>query len=296
MKKLSYSSMALYQECRRKYQYQKVLGIYPRKRPGYYLLGEAVHKYLEHYYKQLPNPMQHAMSVFENADKSMLTPEQVHDMEIDKAIVGGICTAYPSHYDMDLAQYTKFITEQQFELKMEGFAYHGYIDMLVQDAAGDWWVFETKTVAAQRMNANFLDRIRIDWQVLSYIVAAKKILGVWPKGVIYNMIKKPGIRLRKGEGLNAFLKRVAFEYTKYGQTKSYFTREEVLVDKTALSQWLTMANKLGQEITNQDHESEDPWIMNPGACLSNWGVCPYFECCVTNKVNPILYVQNKPKD
>lgn len=286
--RLSYSSIALYQECRRKYKLQKIDRIYPRKRATYFVFGEAMHAFLEAHHGGMPEPLGKVDQVFAAVDRTLLSPEQVHALEIDRAIVRGISQAYPKFYSGDKLRFRRFVAEKEFTVPFQDFDYTGKIDALVEDAAGDWWVFETKTAAAQTFSADYLDRVKIDSQVSGYMYAAQSVLGKMPKGVIYNMVKKPSIRLKKGETKQAFCRRIVDEYTKHGQTKNYFVREEALIGSSQIERWKQEVQIIGSEIVKAQH-----YPATTGACIGKYGSCVYLEACITRKLNPLIYVKSK---
>ena len=201
----------------------------------------------------------------------------------------GIAQAYPKQYDSDLHNYKTFLPERKFELNLKDFLYTGEIDMLVQDIAGDWWVFETKTASAMALGADFIDRVKIDWQVTGYLVAAKSIIGVRPRGVLYNIIKKPGIRLKKGETKQAFTRRVFEEYTLHAQEKNYFQRHEFRLAPEQIDEWKKQILQIGKEIADRHQNKDSVWLQSTNACIGKYGSCVYLSACIDRKFNPMLY-------
>lgn len=290
MIKLSFSSISLYLECRRKYYNQKVLNVFPKKSATYFVFGEALHKFLERHYTKIPNPELAIDEVFKNVQLGLLDKDQVHDLEVQRSMAHGIAAAYPAHYEADLHNYKTFLPERKFELNLRDFSYTGEIDMLIQDQAGDWWIFETKTASGQGLTSDYIDRVKVDWQVTGYLVAAKSIIGVRPRGVVYNIIKKPGIRLKKGETKQAFQRRVYEEYTKHAKAKNYFSRHEYLLSEDQVSDWKRQVIEIGQEIVARHQAANKrPWLQSTNACIGKYGTCIYLPACIDRKFNPMIY-------
>lgn len=295
---LSHSSIQTYLDCRQKFKLDKIDKLTTKKRKDYFLFGEAIHKFLELHYKGVPQPLEGIKAIYDKARKSgTLTADDEHKLSVDEATVTGIAKAYPRFYKGDSDRFTKYVPEHQFTVDFPTFQFVGFIDMLVLDAAGDWWVFETKTASPQVLNNDYIDRVKIDSQVSGYMFAAKKLLGVMPRGVLYNVIKKPSIRLKRGESRVAFCTRVEQEYTKFGQMKEYFVRHELLVDHSQVKRWLKMTDKIGREIIEYFKSEENVAfpMRNTGQCIGKYGACPYLEICITNKVSPLLYEKREDR-
>lgn len=288
--RFSHSSIQTWQTCQRKYDNQYNKGIRPRKRPVPYIVGSAVGKFLEAYYQQQPNPLLALEAEFKNVNTSLLSTEEVADLACQRAMCVGIAKAYPKFYDQDFDQFQKFICEKRGMLKLKnGHEYEGYIDVLCQDAAGDWWIMETKT--ASRVDSNYLDRVKIDWQVISYMWLAKEMLGSFPRGVVYNVIKKTQIRRKAGEALSTFAKRIETEYVLHAQAKGLFHREEVIIGRDALIQWRREIEYVTALIASK--EEGTPWPMSTGACIQAYGACQYLNLCTSAEMNKLIYEVSK---
>ena len=217
--------------------------------------------------------------------------------EYTLSMVEGICEAYPKFYSQDFDEYTSFMTEQKLTMPLvEGgkgrdpIRYKGYLDFLAQEAAGDWWVVDTKTTTSP--NADYFRKVHIDSQLTGYMWLAKELLGEFPKGVIYDVIKKPSIRLKKGENQRAFRDRVKKEYTLYAEAKGYFVREEIIIGKRQLDRWFRNTQHIAEMIQTKRSIKTKVWPMNTGNCQSGWGSsCQYLEICITGKVNKLQFTK-----
>lgn len=265
------------------------------KKPHFFVFGEAMHKFIEVYYRTQDQKMAlHQIErIFAAVDRTLLGREDTHELECDKHMALGIGTMYPEFYRQDFDTYAKFLTEQTFKFSLgNGHHYFGTIDGLLQDHAGDWWILETKTAAPSTVDPSYFDRVKIDSQVAGYMYGGKEILGEFPKGIVYNVVKKTAIRLKNGESLAAFQRRVGLEYKQFSKEKGYFTREELLVATRRLEQWFSdtvaITTYLGDKIATKDKH----WHMNTGQCRANYGVCQYLQACIAGKYEPLLYVKD----
>ena len=292
--------------CPRSFKHRYLAGVISRKRPTYFVFGEAIHKFIEFYYRTADPALalKQVENVFNAVDKAPLNREETHDLECDKSAAMGIAEAYPDTYKQDFDQYKKFLTEQKFSIVLPTTVhkYFGTLDALLMDQAGGWWILETKTAAAQALNDDYFERVKIDSQVAGYMHGAKSILGFYPRGVVYNVIKKPSIRLKGGESLQAFQKRVKLEYTQFAKEKQYFQRQELLVATHRLDRWAAetahrmnfLADRIEQikRLTDVEEKKKLAGIlfpMNTGACRANFSTCQFMNACVTDTYNKLLY-------
>lgn len=286
------SRLQQFLSCPMSYKHRYINGAVLRKRPTYFVLGEAIHKFIEMWYRTQDKTMalKSVENVFAKVNTSLLNAEESHDFQVDLQIALGIACAYPEYYKQDFDTYKKFLTEQKFELKLEnGEIYYGTLDALMMDHAGDWWILETKTAAPSTVSADYFERVRIDSQVSGYMHGAKQITGSFPRGIVYNVIKKPAIRLKSGESYQAFQQRVYHEYTKLAKEKQYFTREELIVGTTRLEEWLHDTTQLVGMLKDKIVNKDKWWHKNTGNCRANYGTCDYLPACVARAYNKLIY-------
>jgi len=188
----SHSKINRYMTCPRSYKHYYLNRIVPRKRGNFFVLGEAIHKFIEVYYRSRDVELatHQVARTFDAVDRTQLNREEIHALEVDKNIAMGIAKAYPSFYKQDFDEFKSFLTEQEFKFTFpkqtdstaeEPRRYIGKIDALIEDHAGDWWILETKTAAPSTLNADYFNRTHIDSQVMGYMYGAKEILGKFPK-------------------------------------------------------------------------------------------------------------------
>lgn len=305
---VSHSKLQAFQDCETLARHKYVRKVYPRARPLYYVFGEAAHKFLEIYYSSRGDEERakiEAIKIFDAVDRGPLTADDIHKLEIEQAKLEGICEAYPKFYTQDFDEFPTMLVELDYP-ETNGFFlastrdydlyYEGKIDGLFQDAAGDWWIVEHKFLAPQSVTQGLIDKIHIDNQILGYMWLAKeKAIGKWPKGVLYNIIKKPAIRQKKGETLRAFATRVKNEYLVHGQQKNYFMRFDPMISLQHLEEWKAeRAHVAGMMYTKIGIKSK-VWSKNTGTCNNLYGNCPYLSACVTGKYNRLMYEKSKKR-
>jgi len=277
--------------CPQAYKHRFLVGVVNRKKPNFFVFGSAMHKFIEFFYrtKDKDIALRQVEQEFKAVDTALLTREEMHDLSVDMHTAMGIATAYPSFYQQDFDTYKQFLTEQKFRIPIGEHGYTGTIDGLFQDHAGDWWIFETKTASAQTLNDDYFERVKIDSQVTGYMHGAKHILGFFPRGVIYNVIKKPSIRLKAGETLVAFQRRCFEEYTQFAKEKSYFTRTELMIAQHRMDSWTEQTTYIIEELAGRIKRKEKIWVKNTGACKAFFSTCQYLPACISGEYNKLLY-------
>jgi len=304
---VSHTKLSTLESCPQNYKRKYLDRMEPRKRPIYFTFGSAVHKYLELYYNKQPQSkcLDAAKLVFNEVDRGPLNATEINDLECQIAMVMGICETYPEFYQQDFLTYPKMVSELSLwakdglDIYKDGeyvVTYEGQLDGLWQDAAGDWWIFETKTAAPQTITQGYLDKVHIDSQVLGYMHLAKHYIGEFPKGIIYNIIKKPAIRLKKGETHQAFRARIKQEYTVNGVTKQYFIRHQPEISRANLDNWLMEKEIEVKNLLNLHTTKSKIWPKHTGSCNIKFGTCQYLPVCMSGIYNRLLFTKRKPYD
>lgn len=137
------------------------------------------------------------------------------------------------------------------------------------------WLRENKTKA--RIEEDVLaDTLSFDFQNSFYIYSLVKDYKVWPKGVLYDIIRRPGERQKQGESLNQYKARVEERVRK--EPQYYFLRYEVSIPKSEHERFV-------QELANIIKEFKDwtegklPTYRNTSSCIQRFGPCRYLPLC-----------------
>ncbi len=146
---------------------------------------------------------------------------------------------------------------------------------------------------AGRLDAAYVAKLPLDNQIIGYAWAKGKEK-VKLEGVVYNVTKKPSIRLRQNETLNDFYKRIESEYTE--RPEEYFYRESLSFSPDDLKRFETELTRFMGEI-DRCHK-EDFFYQNTSQCTA-MGVCPFMKLCCegATKENLMLYrVKGRPHE
>jgi len=145
--------------------------------------------------------------------------------------------------------------------------FHGKIDLTTRDPHGNLWIWDHKTSASA---------LRPQWLPLNdqmgfYYWAASQA-GETPVGIVYDLIRKPSIRPRKGESAHEWRDRLLADIT--SRPEFYFQRAEIVKSTKELS-------GIGADLWDIAHTIGTGSIhRNPGACQLMG--CAYTDICTAD--------------
>lgn len=302
---LSASSIATFQTCRRRYYYEKILGLRPKETADSLAFGSAVHRGLERIFRAMMEAghrgeqysHEFRLTTVEDAYLSAL---EVDLSESDRIKVEVLLAKYAEIYlesDMrDLVvvdverKGVRPILSPKSERKMRGTAVLGYCDALAKYKHIPC-VIEHKTTSA--MTDDFFAHASIDLQVYLYADIYSHIgYGDSIKLVIYDAIQKPRHEMSVGESDEEFEARKAASKCparckrKESETaeefrirlemsidESYFRREFIEIDDSMLLE-------MHQELWEVAHDISKCTCFGKSTCnCMKWGKCPYMDVC-----------------
>ncbi len=264
--RISYSSSTTFQGCQRKFFYQKVAkeDIDPDvDDDGKALrIGKAFHYVLElcHHHKSLLKPDHYKKSFIEN---------QVDSRGEQGLIVAMVKKYLELHLKSNLG--IKGIEVMIGDEKN----FIGYIDVILADKNGNWWIVDLKTAA--RLQASLLSRLSRDPQLNVYAkfvkeVARKCELDVEKfQGVRYRVTTKATIKCGQKETLKEFAKRC------YDRIESYdiaIGKKDLIPDEV----WENFMRML-KEMRALEGKNEEDVPQNFGHCESYFKPCHYWSRC-----------------
>ena len=297
--KISHSKLSDFNKCKRFYKYRYLDQLIPKKTKSALQFGSIFHEAVEALYQgvSIERIQERIKQTIDALDKSFFEQKDCDDLEWCAVVLKSAIQAWKKRfYDEDKKQNVEIVELEQKHSKIpvknplngrrSKFRFSFISDMLVK-INGQLWLVEYKT--ATQFGNNYIDRLDIDSQISAYIVFLEEKYQEPIAGVIYRILKKPSIRLRKNEAKQAFYQRLndLFET----QTDSYLieykfsrTQEELADFKVDL--W-EQANYLDQ------CEKKKMFPRNTSNCMQ-FGTCSYFSLC-TKKPNAELFFIKKQK-
>ena len=233
-------------------------------------LGGAVHKGLEAWYSR-----KGIVSALQDACEHITLYARPDDAEELLAICRGLLITYFRHYKSDMDKYEVIATEHEFVVPLgQGYKDHGFVDLVLRDKADQSvWVLETKT--RQQLQEQWITILPLDHQINRYLDVLHGE-GLNPSGVIYNIVRKPSIRVRKDEDPQDYGIRLIQDIQ--SRPEFYFLRTHVLAGVMDSAHHRECAHYISREI-GQAQRGTIPLIPSDGACLRAGMACEFLPLC-----------------
>lgn len=263
--KLSHSSIALYQGCNRRFYHYKIA-----KTPvdpdfvddqKALKIGSVFHsmvEYCEHdYEKYEPFMFQKALSENEVTDKAIA------------GMAHGLCKKYLELHKKSGLKVVKC------ELPVTDENVIGFIDAVMANDEGQWWIVDLKTAAA--FSKGLITKLANDPQLNLYSAYAYQVAEALDlelskfAGIRYRVTVKPKNRFGKNDDIESYAEKI------YYNTESY----DLEVSKDLLNPEFARARVMHffQEIIKGKMKGEGHFLQNFGYCENYFKPCPYWSRC-----------------
>lgn len=300
--RLTNSQIGTFRTCQRKEYYSYRLGVRPDNQGRALRFGSMIHVGIELVAtgQTIREAAQAISDYYEGLQWSGVGNPR--DIEIEHMQVVALHYGYHKYWSMQVTPDTTVLdniaSEKQFEVKIpyQKWVIAGKIDGIVQLANGQRAIRETKTSSDDiSPDGDYVARLRIDNQISGYVVAAKS-MGYEIETILYDIIKKPGIK-----PLSATPEE-SRKYTKEGKLYAnqreadesasdyfdrlmddidanptkYFARYNIPRLSTDLADWKDeMIDTMREMKAAYENERKS---RNTTACLA-YGRCPYLDVC-----------------
>lgn len=266
---ISYSLLSKFLICRERFRLGAVEGWTESGIHAGLEFGNAFHLCLEKDEAPFKVTSQYQKSKQEN---SSLLPHQLKEFEQLMCAVEATVKGYKKHWKTEDRNFTSVAREKVFEIpysvpfhggqRSVTLKLRGKIDEVLRyKKSKRLWVFETKTKSD--IDSDGLHRtLAQDLQTMLYCTAAHHLYKESPEGVLYNVIRRPGLRLGKTESLVNYRNRIEADVQK--RAEWYFHRWEVKLDPDDLEKWqIRSLNPLLRQIIQWwesiKNNPFDPW-------------------------------------
>lgn len=229
--RLSYSSLGYLFSCKRKYYYRYIEHISENRFNFNFFVGNVTHACVATLYKYKQYSIKQILKEFNNEFDKVKKEHFLGSTEIQKIldykhIILAMIEGYYIKFKKDIGMSESLSIEYKFEYEIiNDIIISGRIDNLivVDDSIR---VHEIKTPAV--LTTDYILSIRNDFQTTLYYYIYNKICSNndMPEvnGIIYDIIKKPGIRQKEKETLNSYKTRIK---NYYAMGSSAYYREEI---------------------------------------------------------------------
>lgn len=146
------------------------------------------------------------------------------------------------------------------------------------------WLFESKFLS--RINeGDIIDTLPLNLQVRLYLRALWKTQNVVPSGVLYNVVRRIGLKQGKKETLKQFANRCAEDLKK--RPEWYFYRFEVDNSKEDLLVFEEELHGMVQDFCDW-YDGTGNHYKNSGSCIRVYGRCDYLDACSDHSTHNLI--------
>lgn len=276
------SSLKLFRLCKRKFFWKYIARISPAYRDVNLMVGSAFHEAMEHLYtspkewsSDIPVGIRDELEQerVENAD--FYDADEFAKLETGMEAFVGMANGYADHYMDEALALEGHSVEQEFLLDMGDFDLSGSIDLLMDDG-----IMEHKTVS--KLSEPYIRRLPMDTQIRCYLYGAQNYFDVDARRVTYNVVRKAGLKQKRGENTRDFHLRIQDDYV--ARPEHYFHREVLLFNDGDLEAFEHETQQTHEEFCRLAYESDDPrdprtWGISDQQCNAYFRMCEFFNCC-----------------
>jgi hypothetical protein len=228
------------------------------------------------------------------------TYEQKDIIENSLAILGKKMPMYFDYwYDQD--KVCKWgLVEDKFKVELtmddgETVPLIGTFDSTFRNDSGELWLFETKNKA--RWSENIGTLLPLDLQVGIYLTALQALYGQVPKGVRYNILRRPGERRKKDESLAEYSTRIQTNIIK--EPEHYFHRMDIRLTPQEINEHMARTAFICEEFyrwwkETMKHSMERDLLWNSSSCDGKYGSCKMLDACANKDFT--LYQRRSPAE
>ena len=226
----------------------------------------------------------------------VLTEKQIQEIDEVPDIVQGMLQAYARKYTHFLKDVVHLKNEVKIKLELNNCTIVSSIDNLFK-IGSHIWLHELKTT--KELTPQKVMRIKTDLQHALYYYAFHKMYGKKYRihKILYDIIRKPSIRLKKTESRQEYVERLASWYhgTEAQVEDKKFYAEPI--DKPMLKEKDVM-NSI-QHIANEvlNCKSVDDYWQDFDKCFDKYGMCEYYDICHrenNNDMDKIISMYYRP--
>lgn len=291
---ISVSSLQDWMACKRMYYYKRIKKYDLIQYNLAFVTGRIIHEGIAAVLAKKKNAIDIMTQVYKKERAEVvktftLSVEELEKLEMQEFITRGMLLAYSK-------KYSKMIGDAQLlGSEVEGAIDLGNSAIFVLKLDNIMKVRMKKILhefkSTKTLTPDYVKRIQTNLQISIYFHFHNEI---WPdepiEEIMYDIVQKPGIRIKQKESKQAFIIRLQEWYDKPGEGKAFHIErfKEPGIDKDSM---INTVVKVSEEMLHAK-EKED-YFQDYENCRSYYGdVCPYFRLCFEGgetKENMVLY-------
>lgn len=273
---ITYTGLSTFQKCPEMYKWRYIDGLDKIGPAGAKELGTAIHRALEVLF--LTGDIRQAEDAL-NGFSPLAGPHGLGEEDFARA--RGMLAGYYGRWGNPHNQYEVVKVEKTFSFPVEysNYALEGKIDILVRDkSTGRLQLWDHKTTS--QMDEDYITQRWMDLQLHLYTIGALEALGYEVEELVYDILSKPNIRLKKNETIAEFTTRCGLECTPEKYERPVFAVDLGMLDDTRreIAGWLgrvELARATGF------------YGKVRSSCVQFGKRCPYYDLCVS-RGNPMV--------
>lgn len=283
---VSQGLLATFMRCRQEAK-NFLLGLEQLRASSPMQFGSIAHRVLELVYlehktapsrKEVLRTLNKVIREFQKEEGRRLSPEGLENLETNAAILEAVLPEYFKFYKAEFGASKWLELEQVFKVEspIVGVPLVGRIDGAFMQRK-ELWLFESKT-KGRIEEESLTDSLAFDFQTNLYQYILGKKYNKVPTGVLYNIIRRPGQRLKQKESLKQFTSRILEEIT--AQPDHYFLRYEIISPSTESSRFQQELHDVLKEFIDW-WEGKLPTYRNTSSCIQRYGPCRFLPLCAS---------------
>ena len=278
-------------QCKETCRLRYIEGWKPRKKSAWFEFGTVIHYCLEqafiqpnvsasrHFIENSRDYVKVWISKYEKEVKNsqeIITSDEIKQSETIYLLIEKIL---PIYFLLRRSDFENEIThnETEFDINFgEHYRFRGKVDLgWKEKSSGFLWLLDTKCLSVIQPEL-IMGVMQHDVQCMLYLFAAANLSNQIPKGIIYNIIRRPQNKQRIQESAEEFTDRIAEEILK--KPDYYFLRFSLEIFPGEVSNWVN--NELLKIAAEIYHWSSAPktWsYINPNSLVTKYGKSQYFD-------------------
>ena len=265
-KGLSPSSLTLFTGCQRRYFYKKVVKVPVdsdvEEEVESLQVGKAFHQVLE--------DSKHVLEGFPLAAIQAIVANHELSDEVHTPLIFAMLKSYKDMHEK------AGLTATHYEVEVSTDKFFGYVDVILQDEVGNWWIGDMKTAAS--FSQNLVPTLPMHPQLNLYAAHYKEIaaqLGLDPlkyKGCRYRLTTKSKMNRKEGEDFMSYVGRMlktikSFDFI----LPKEIMRPELFASIHGAAESYIKAHATDAEPTN--------FCQNFSNCMNFFRPCEFFSRC-----------------
>jgi len=258
MKHLSWSQLSTFNSCKKRYEFQYIKNLKPKRFSNALNFGILFHEIMECIYEEgsICAAQDIVYDLVEDMDTSTFEQKDFDDLEWSKtvllALIDGV---FDYWYNVDLERDESVVAiEKKYEMRIKNpannytnraYSYVFIPDLVLQCDDSVYTLVEYKTTS--RMDSNYISRLAIDQQTRGMVYFLQRENNIVISKIKYRIFKKPGIRQTKKENREMFTERLKGVFLT--EPEKYFIEQEFVVDQKDIRLFATDLWKAVKEVT-----------------------------------------------